>query len=265
MKDYRKMNQAAWEEAFEHSSETFKMSPIKRLKEDPRSILSTPLKDTLNHVNLKGQTLGQFCVNSGRETMALMDYGLLESIGFDIARNMVDYANEVSQSLNLNTTFYARDILEIEDDFKDRFDIGLLTIGAMCWFDDLMPLFEVVAKTIKPGGRLMIEDSHPITNMIGTSSEEGYDPKTPKNLMYSYFRKEPWVEQGGMGYMTDKDYDSKTFVSYSHTLTEIFTALKLNGFTIDYFKEFDIDLSSMFMHLEQQGLPLSFTLIATKI
>ena len=264
MKNYQKINQAAWEEAFAKSSEDFKMKPIQKLKEDPTSLLSHPLREALKSVDLNGKVLGHFCVNSGRETMALLNYGLKRSVGFDIAENMVVYANQVSQDLNLDATFYARDILAIEDTFKSQFDIGLFTIGALCWFEDLDALFKVVAKTIKSGGTLIIEDSHPITNMLGTNGEAEYDEKNPKKLVHNYFKNDPWVEGGGMGYMGDNNKASKTFISYSHTLTEVFKTLKQNGFIIEAFSEYQKDLSNLFLHLENQGIPLSYTMVLKK-
>jgi len=254
----------AWEEAFSHSSENYLKKPEEALKKDPKSLLSPILKAMLEKVELKQKTLGQFCCNNGRETLALMNYGLSKSTGFDIADNMVRYANDLAAKLNLNADFYSTDILAIKPSNHQPFDIGLFTIGALTWFESIDQVIEHVSTLIKSGGYLLIEDSHPYTTMLATPDEKDFDKKHPKKLIYDYFKDTPWIETTGMGYMSEKAYESKTFVSFSHTLSSIFNALREHGFIIEYFEEHPIDISNMFPHLNHQGIPLSYGLVAKK-
>ncbi len=94
--------------------------------------------------------------------------------------------------------------------------------------------------------------------------EENYDEEIPEKIVNSYFRKEPWIENSGMGYMTGKAYESKTFYSYSHTFSNILNSICQNGMLVKKLSEFDYDISNSFGHLNNKGIPLSYVLVCKK-
>ena len=60
--------------------------------------------------------------------------------------------------------------------------------------------------------------------MLPIPGEEQYDEHDLHRFAYSYFRKEPWFEQNGAGYMAAHE-NSHTFTSFSHTMADIVNAL----------------------------------------
>lgn len=94
--------------------------------------------------------------------------------------------------------------------------------------------------------------------------EENYDEEIPEKIVNSYFRKEPWIENSGMGYMTGKAYESKTFYSHSHTFSNILNSICQNGMLVKKLSEFDYDISNSFGHLNNKGIPLSYVLVCKK-
>ena len=90
---------------------------------------------------------------------------------------------------------------------------------------------------------------HPVTNMFGAPGEADFDASNPAKLNYSYFMKE-WVENSGIYYITKKDYESKTFVSYTHPFMEIINSICKSGLKITGLTEFDNDISGIFNHLD---------------
>ena len=271
--DYIKSNKEAWEEAFEESTESFRVQTIDRLKNDPKSMFTYELRTilesdasnqkTLAHFCCK-KTLAHFCCNNGRETNASLAFGYQSVVGFDIAENMITFANQVAIDLKLNARFHATNILTIDPSYHHMFDTIMFTVGAITWFKDPKELFLVVSQCLKPGGRLIIEDLHPFCNQLATSSEEGYDPKDPKKLVINYFKSTPWIEQSSMGYMTGKSEGTKTFYSYSHTLTTLFTGMIDNGLIIESFSENQVCQANLFPHLNHSGIPLTYVLTARK-
>lgn len=151
-------------------------------------------------------------------------------------------------------------LLEIDDTYKDRFDLVFFTIGAITWFEDLNLLFAVVSKCLKPHGTLLINDFHPFMNMLLLPDEDGYDPQYLNLVNLSYFRKEPWLENNGIGFIT-LEYHSKTFTSFSHTLSSIFNALIGSGMMIRKFSEFDYDVG-LTDGYDGKGFLLSFILVS---
>lgn len=262
MKHERDTNRLAWEQAFDLVDSKDLEVVFDRLKREPSSFISKHMKRELSMLAGKDRTVVQYCCNNGRETIAALSLGFKNAIGYDIAENMVDFGNKIAEKLGVEAKFIQTDMLEL--DTNERYDVGFLTVGSVDWFDDLGLLFKRIGQTIQSGGYLVIEDIHPITNMIAIPGEKNYDEKHPKNLVNDYYRKEPWVETDGMYYMAKHVYDSHPFTSYSHTIAETINGLIDAGFTIETLTETAIDHSSQFTHLDDSGIPLTLVIRARR-
>lgn len=158
---------------------------------------------------------------------------------------------------------FAGNILDISSAYHEQFNFIFFTIGAITWFKDLEPLFQKVADCLAPGGVLLIHDFHPFMNMLPTPGEDGFDESSLDKIGYSYFRTEPWIENEGMGYMS-KQYVSKTFTSFSHTMSAIVNATSDVGLRVMRLDEYDYDVGLSEVY-DGRGYPLSFLLTAEKI
>ncbi len=262
--DYITGNKEAWEEAFENRDKSWGIDIVKRIKTEQYPFFEEKMVAVLRKYQLSNKTIGQFCSNNGRELLSLMQSSAKEGIGFDIAVNQVKFANESAKALHSNCQFIATNILEIGNEFYDRFDLIIITIGALCWFKNLNVFFEKVSKCLKKDGFVIINEQHPITNMLSAPGEENYNNETPANITNSYFKKE-WKGNDGMYYITKKTYKSKTFTDYTHPFSEIFGAICNSGLNITGLQEFDYDISGMFEELNHIGIPLSYILEAKKV
>ena len=196
-------------------------------------------------------------------TREVMQLGAKSGVGFDIAENILAQARDTAAKINrTNCQFVACNILEIDENYYSKFDFIFFTIGAITWFADLKELFAVVTKCLKPGGIMLIHDFHPFVNMLPIPGEEPYDENNLNQVAYSYFRNEPWIENHGMGYMSET-YESKTFTSYSHTLSAILNGAIQSGLTIKRFDEFDYDIGITGVY-DGKGYPMSFLLMSQK-
>ena len=262
--NYISSNKEAWEEAFENRSEGWGEDIVHRIKNEEAPFIEKVLADELKNYSFADKTIAQFCCNNGRELFSIMKFGASCGYGFDIAENMVSFANNTAKELGVNCTFIATDILNIGEQYHNKFDFIFITIGALTWFQDLSEFFRVVSLCLKQGGMLIINEMHPVSNMLGVSGEENFVEEVPEKIVNSYFRKDPWIENSGMGYMTGKLYDSKTFYSYSHTFSHILNSICQNGMRTEKLCEFDYDISGMFAQLNNKGIPLSYILVCRK-
>ena len=263
--NYSQSNKEAWEEAYEHRSEGFDAEDIvKRIRDEKGSYFEDEVLEVLKTYDLQDKTVGQFCCNNGRELLSLMTFGAKEGIGFDIAENMVATANKAAEILGANCKFHATDILTLDETYNNCFDFIIVTIGALTWFEDLTAFFAVASRCLKRGGALLVNEMHPLTNMIALKGEEGFDPNDLKKLVHSYFKSDPWIDNDGIEYLTHKKYESKTLYCFSHTLSALLNALANNSFCLTRFDEFDHDISEGFEALDHQGFPLSYLLTAIK-
>jgi len=259
---YIENNKAAWEEAFENRKPNWGENNHQRLKNF--GFFDNDAKKIMKKTDFQDKNIAHFCCNNGRELLSLLKSGKAKyGTGFDFAENILNQARETAAKAGIaNCDFVNGNILEIPDEYYDKFDFLMFTTGGITWFKDLQPLFEKASKCLKKGGTLFINDSHPVFAMLPLPCEAGFDPDNLDKFTGSYFRKEPWTENNGMDYMS-RHYKSKTFTSFSHTLSDIVNALSANGITIVRLHEYDYDVGLTEIY-DKRGIPLSYILIGEK-
>lgn len=261
--DYIKNNKIAWEEAFERRRPNWGDDNYKILMNEKLPFLNADVVNELKKIDLKGKTIAQFCCNNGRELLSMMQLRPSYGVGFDIAENIIRQAKDTARKVNItNCDFVAANIIDLDESYYNQFDFVFFTIGAITWFEDLTLLFEKAARCLKSNGMLLINDFHPFVNMLPLPHEDDFDEKNLNKITYSYFRKEPWIENNGMGYMTS-EYKSKTFTSFSHTLSDIINSIIAAGISIKKLNEYSYDIGMTNVY-DNKGYPLSFILIAQK-
>ena len=265
MDKYIEGNKAAWEEAFDNRDASWGADITERIQKEDYPFFEKEMIEVLRTVDTEGKVIGQFCCNNGRELLSLVKNGKAsKGVGFDIAENQIAFANEKAKELNLPCTFEAVNVYDIDDSFKDSFDVVIITIGALCWFEDLNRFFEIVAKCMKPGAVIVLNEQHPFTNMLATEGDAEFDPDHRLECHFSYFEHE-WTGNGGMYYITKKSYHSKTFTDFTHSISEIISGMCGNGIVVTGLKEFDYDISGGFSDIDHSGFPLSMILQGKKV
>ena len=265
MEKYIEGNKAAWEEAFENRDALWGADITERIQKEEYPFFNSEMQSVLKQLHTEGAVISQFCCNNGRELLSLVKNGKAKKgVGFDIAENQVAFANEKAKELDLPCVFEAVNIYDIDDRYREVFDVAVITIGALCWFDDLDRFFAVISKCMKPGAVLVVNEQHPFTNMLAQEGDEPYDPEHRTECHYSYFEHE-WTGNEGMYYMTQKRYRSKTFTDYTHPMSDIISGMCGSGIVVTGLKEYDHDLSGGFTVLDSCGIPLSMILLGRKV
>lgn len=262
--NYIKSNKQAWEDAFENRRPGWGENHPELLVSQTLPFFNKDVIAELQEIGLEGKMIAQFCCNNGRELLSAMQLGPTYGIGFDIAENFIAQARQMAAKIGRdNCQFVACNVLDIDKAYHGRFDFIFFTVGAITWFEDLSLLLSKVSQCLKPQGKLLINDYHPFTNMLPTPGEDAYDPEHLNRVAYSYFEKEPWVENNGMSYIT-REYHSKTFTNFPHTLSDIINAVVQAGMSIQKLDEYDYDvgLSDVYNNRE---FPLSFILVGEKM
>lgn len=261
--DYIIQNKQAWEEAFDHKHPRWGEENHIRLRNERLPFFCPDVIAELTAIHFKGRTVAQFCCNNGRELLSLMQLGAQKGVGFDIAENIVQQAKETAAKAGIdNCEFVTANILDIDSRYHNKFDFVLFTIGAIMWFQDLKPLFKKAAECLKPKGIIFIHDLHPFMNMLPLPGESVFRADQLNRMTYSYFRNDPWIENEGMAYMSER-YESKTFTSFSHTMADIINALCFSNMHVRKLNEYayDVGLTDVY---DDKGYPLSFILISEK-
>ena len=215
--------------------------------------LNEGVKKILDTVSVAGKSCVQVCCNNGIDLLSLKKMGASNCLGIDGAEEFVQQAKMLAEKANVdNIDFVTHNVYSIPDAFSGRFDIALITVGVLSWMPDLEGFFSAVAKLLKPGGHLIIEDLHPVIFM--------YEEGDPSCLNASYFEKEPFKEEHGLDYFTGKKYKAKPNYSFQHTFSYILMSAINAGLVLRSMEETPENIGNFCADLEHSTCnpPLAF-------
>jgi ubiquinone/menaquinone biosynthesis C-methylase UbiE len=203
----------------------------------------------------------QICCNNGRELLSIKNLGAARCVGFDISDAFIDEARRLAAAGSIDCTFVRSDVYAIPAEHDASFDIAYVSVGVLTWMPDLAEFFRIAARLLKPGGRLLVYEIHPMADMF--EPEAGSSPPAPR---YSYFEAGPIAESTGLDYYGGIRYAAKTNYSFHHTLGDIFEGCLRAGFAIRSFREYGHDIANIFAPFADMEvrLPLCYTLTAER-
>lgn len=150
--------------------------------------------------------------------------------GVDLSAEAMELANRLSRELEIPGRFLCSDVLELDSVLDDTFDIVFTSYGVLDWLPDLDRWARLIHHFLRPGGTFYMVEFHPLAAAL---SDDG------RSLAYPYFpHREPlrMVEKGSYA-APDADMEGELFV-WSHSLSEIITALLGQGLQLEHFHEF---------------------------
>lgn len=126
--------------------------------------------------------------------------------------------------------FLVSDVLQPICKIDQKFDVVFTSYGTIGWLPDLNKWSKVISHYLKPKGKLIFADFHPVIWMFDDAFEK---------IEYSYFQDEVTVETTTGAYADTEAPFEKTEVSWNHGLSEVFYALDGNGLILKSFDEYD--------------------------
>lgn len=261
-KRYTDANREAWDEAAFVHAELNQAALVEKFSRPGYVGLDEHCIARLREIGVAGKSVAQVCCNNGRDLLSVKNMGAARCVGFDASRPFLDQARELARAAgHEDVTFIAADVYDIPARHDDTYDIVMTTIGVVGWMPDLAAFFRVLAGLMKPGGHLLMEETHPVLMMY----EPGADG-APSYLAHSYFKSEPWVETSGLDYFTGRHYDAKPSYAFPHTLAEIVMSAIDAGLALRHLAELGYDISGFCADLEHATAtpPMGMTLLWQK-
>ncbi|MDG4825969.1 class I SAM-dependent methyltransferase [Asanoa sp. WMMD1127] len=234
MTDYRTVNRANWDErAPAHAA-----SPdygLDRFAADPAYLHPVVRFDLPRLGDVRGLRGVHLQCHIGTDTISLSRLGA-RMTGLDFSPAAIAEARRLAERLDDPTEFVESDVYGAADVLpNESYDLVFTGIGALCWLPSVDRWAAVVARLLKPGGRLFIREGHP---MLWT-----LDDARPDLLVvrYPYFETaEPMVfEDGGTYVNTDAVFTQNVTHEWNHGLGEIVTALLAHGLRLTALEEHD--------------------------
>lgn len=255
-------NKHAWDESAQLHKDTDNWKNLLRSVADPGfSRLDPTITALLQDVGVAGKDVVQLCCNNGRECLSLFSLGARSVVGVDQSRAFLQQAQELAEVSPHSPEFIEADIHHLPERLHGRFDVALVTIGVLGWMPDVALFMRHVASTLKPGGTLVMYETHPFL--------EVFDPHASNPLLpaSSYFQRDPFVLQESIVYEGLSEVAGPTSYWFVHTMGSLVSGAIAAGLQIAHLQEYSHsnreELYDQYEHQPAQ-LPLCFTLTATK-
>lgn len=229
-------------------------------------------KDSLNQIeidllgDLKGKSVLHLQCHFGMDTISLSRHGAIAT-GVDFSPEAINRAKGLTESTNVDTRFIECDVYTLPEKLDEKFDIIFTSYGVIGWLPDMEKWAETVTHFLKPGGKLVLVEFHPVVWMFSDDF---------KKIEYSYSDKQAIVEELE-GTYTDMDAEIKEqSVSWNHGLSEVINSLLKAGLSLKDFKEYDyspyncfentieIEKSKFQIKGLERKIPMLYSLVITK-
>jgi len=98
----------------------------------------------------------------GTDTLSLWNIGAVQVVGVDISAEMIAVGRRKTAALDAPALWYVCDVLETPHELDQTADLVYTGKGALPWIMDIQKWAGVVARLLKPGGRLYVYEGHPL-------------------------------------------------------------------------------------------------------
>lgn len=195
--------------------------------------------------DVRGTSVLHLLCNSGQDTLGLAALGA-EATGVDISDEAIRFARGLSTDTGIVATFERADVYSWLDEAiaaGRTFDTVFCSYGALGWLSDLDEWLRLVAAVLKPGGRFVCMEFHPVAFIFDPDGKPAYD----------YTQREPFRSDDGINdYVGESDgslspsglakvanpfQNPHPAYDFQRGLGELFTAVLQAGLEIRTFRE----------------------------
>lgn len=101
----------------------------------------------------------------GLDTLSWARLGA-RATGVDFSDEAIRQAANLARRSGLMTEFIEADVTRLPDALAARFDLVVSTYGALCWLPDLEAWAAQAARCLRPGGRIVVVEFHPVLDIV---------------------------------------------------------------------------------------------------
>lgn len=260
--NYKDINRESWNKKtdFHLKSDFYDLDGFLQGKSSLKDIELELLGD------VAGKSILHLQCHFGQDTISLGKLGA-DCVGVDLSDNAIQNAISIADELGSDAKFICCDLYDLPDHLQEQFDVVFTSYGTIGWLPDLEKWGKIISGFLKPGGKFVFVEFHPVVWMFDYDFEK---------IGYRYFNTGPIVETLE-GTYADKGADLKQeYVNWNHSLSEVINGLIKNGLEIKRFDEFDYSPYNCFnktkqiapdkyriAHLDDK-IPMVFSILAEK-
>jgi 2-polyprenyl-3-methyl-5-hydroxy-6-metoxy-1,4-benzoquinol methylase len=165
----------------------------------------------------------------GQDSISLARMGA-KVTGVDFSENAINEAHVLNQKAGTSCHFICSDVYSLSEKLNHQFDIVFTSYGVIGWLPDLSKWARLIHQFLKPGGRFIMAEFHPLIWMYDNDLEK---------IKYSYFNIEEIVESEKGTYADTDSALETTSVTFNHSLSEVIQNLLLCNLKLSHFSEYD--------------------------
>lgn len=259
---YIKKNKAAWNDKTDHhfNSAFYDVDSFVKGKNSLNEIELDLLGD------VSGKSILHLQCHFGMDTISLSRMGAIVT-GADLSDKAISKAKELVLKTNTNAEFICCDLYDLPEHLSKKFDMVFTSYGTIGWLPDMDRWAAIISTYLKPGGKFIFADFHPVVWMFDDDFEK---------IEYKYEKADPIIENIS-GTYADRDAPIKTeTISWNHSISEVLNNLIKHRMEITLLNEYDYSPYNCFnkteefeagkfriKHLENK-IPMVYAIVAIK-
>lgn len=223
--NYIAINKESWNNKTQHHFES-DFYDLEGFLKGNTSLQETELK-LLGDIS--GKSILHLQCHFGQDSISLSRLGA-KVTGVDLSDKAIEKANELAIKTKSQTTFICCDIYDLPKHLDKQFDIVFTSYGTIGWLPDLDKWAKIVSRFLKPGGRFVFVEFHPVVWMFDDDFEK---------IEYSYFKAGAIIETEEGTYADRNANIRQENVTWNHSMSEVVNSLIRNDLIINSLDEFD--------------------------
>lgn len=224
IKKFTDQNRLAWDEIAEIRNEGMKTAEFFA---GGGSTLGDEILEVAG--DIRGLDLCHLQCATGEDTLSWANRGA-RATGVDLSPKQIELAKQKATAAGLTVRFIASDIYTLPSQlFAEKFDLVFTGGGAIVWLPDLEQWAKIIAQLLKPSGRLILDEEHPIASCMEVQNGQ-------VRIVDDYFGRKPemytgWSHFSGAENAVEKKYE------FGWPLGDVVTALAQAGLRIELLEE----------------------------
>ncbi len=229
-------------------------------------------KNTLNDIELnllgdiKDKSILHLQCHFGQDSISLSRLGA-KVTGVDLSDKAIECAQQIAKETGSNTKFICCNVYDLDKYLDEKFDIVFTSYGTIGWLPDLSLWAKIIAHFLKPNGKFVFVEFHPVVWMFDDNFE---------HIAYKYTNTGAIMETETGTYADKNAAITQSYVMWNHGLSEVVNNLIKAGLEINSLDEYDYSPYNCFnktiefeknkfriAHLEDK-IPMVFSIVATK-
>ncbi len=225
MEDYFEINRKSWNMSVEShvKSDLYDMPNFKKGK--------TSLDELSVNIlgNIKGLRVLHLQCHFGQDTLSMARMGA-HVTGVDISDVAINKARTIAKQLKIDAEFVCCNVLEVDQHLEGEFDLIFTSYGTIGWLPELTTWAKQIQHFLKPGGRFVMIEFHPVIWMFDDEVKE---------VTYGYFNTGVILEENEGTYADKVSKQIYKHATWNHTISDVFTALFQARLKLTAFSEYD--------------------------